>query len=147
MINKILAWFNAEEESVEPLDVKLAEAVLLVEVMMADNRVDEQELQGIHEVLEQEFALTRAEQDEVIEAAEQMVRESNDLFRFTQCLNDHFDVERKYQFIVTLWRIAFADGELDQYEDHMIRKINELLYLHHSHFIRAKHEAGIPSGG
>ena len=141
MINKILAWFNAAEESVEPLDVKLAEAVLLVEVMMADNRIDEQELQSIHEVLEQEFALTRAEQDEVIEAAEQMVRESNDLFRFTQCLNDHFDVERKYQFIVKLWRIAFADGELDQYEDHMIRKINELLYLHHSHFMRAKHEA------
>ncbi|AJQ95922.1 TerB family tellurite resistance protein [Gynuella sunshinyii] len=141
MINKILAWFNAEEESADSLDVKLAEAVLLVEVMMADNRVDDQEIQGIREVLAQEFSLSQREQDEVIEAAEQMVQESNDLYRFTECLNSHFDVERKFQFIVKLWRIAFADGDLDQYEDHMIRKINELLYLHHSHFMRAKHEA------
>jgi uncharacterized tellurite resistance protein B-like protein len=40
-----------------------------------------------------------------------------------------------------MWRVAHADLELDMYEDHLVRKIAELLYVPHTEFITAKHRA------
>ena len=46
--------------------------------------------------------------------------------------------------LTAMWRVAFADGDLDKYEEHLIRRTTELLRLDHSDFIRAK-QAGRPS--
>ena len=37
-----------------------------------------------------------------------------------------------------LWEVAAEDGNIDKYEEHVIRKISELIYLPHKDFIRAK---------
>jgi uncharacterized tellurite resistance protein B-like protein len=37
-----------------------------------------------------------------------------------------------------MWEVAYADGRVDRYEDHMIRKVADLLYLSHNDFIRMK---------
>jgi len=38
-----------------------------------------------------------------------------------------------------LWRVAFADGRIDRYEEALVRKIAELIYVPHRDFIRARH--------
>ena len=38
----------------------------------------------------------------------------------------------------SVWSIAFADGEMDKHEEHLIRRIADLLYLNHKDFINAK---------
>jgi len=43
--------------------------------------------------------------------------------------------------IANMWRVAWADGEIHHYEEHLIRRVADLLHLHHSHFIRAKLQA------
>jgi uncharacterized tellurite resistance protein B-like protein len=40
--------------------------------------------------------------------------------------------------IENLWRIAFADGELHHYEEHVIRRIADLIHVSHMDFIAAK---------
>ncbi len=40
-----------------------------------------------------------------------------------------------------MWQIAYADGQLDKYEEYMIRRVTELTYVSHSDFIRAKQQA------
>ena len=42
------------------------------------------------------------------------------------------------QLVEQLWRIAYADGVIDKYEEAAIRKASELLYVAHADFIRAK---------
>jgi uncharacterized tellurite resistance protein B-like protein len=37
-----------------------------------------------------------------------------------------------------LWRAAYSDGALHEYEEHLIRRIADLLHLSHSQFIGAK---------
>ena len=37
-----------------------------------------------------------------------------------------------------LWKIAYADGELAAIEEHIIRKIADLLYLRQSEYIQTK---------
>ncbi len=37
-----------------------------------------------------------------------------------------------------MWRVAYADGHLDKYEEHLIRQVAELTYVPHQDYIRAK---------
>ncbi|MGH8600226.1 MAG: TerB family tellurite resistance protein [Burkholderiales bacterium] len=55
-------------------------------------------------------------------------------------INKLYSAEQKVDLIRQLWRVAFADGEADPYEDHYVRKIAELIYVSHTDFIGAKLE-------
>lgn len=54
-------------------------------------------------------------------------------FSLSQCELD--------QLVEPMWHIAFSDGELDKYEDYLIRKITELIHVSHGDFIRCKLKA------
>ena len=70
-----------------------------------------------------------------------MVEESVSFFEFTSLINDSCSRKEKYDLLVILWKVAYADGQLDKYEEYYIRKIKDLLYLSQSDFIKAKLEA------
>ena len=40
-----------------------------------------------------------------------------------------------------MWRVAMADSALSRYEEHVIRKVADLLYVPHGDFITAKQSA------
>jgi uncharacterized tellurite resistance protein B-like protein len=37
-----------------------------------------------------------------------------------------------------MWTVAYADGDLDKYEEHLIRQVAELTYVPHSDYIQCK---------
>ena len=45
---------------------------------------------------------------------------------------------KKKEILNSVWAIAFADGQMDKHEEHLIRRIADLLYLNHKDFINAK---------
>lgn len=47
----------------------------------------------------------------------------------------------RVRLIEHLWRIAYADGPLDQYEDHYVRKIGHLLYVTNTDIVLARNRA------
>ena len=67
------------------------------------------------------------------------------MHEFTQLINQSFSAKQKIKVVEMLWRVAYADGKLDKYEEHFVRKIARLLYVRHTDFIKAKHRisAGI----
>lgn len=143
MLAKIKAFFEAKPDhnTADTLAVDEAAAVLLIEVMMADHEIDEREQECITKIL---TARTEASPEDVsacIDQAMQRQHDTVDLYQFSRVINDHYSEDQRYQLVVDLWRVAFADGRLDMYEDQRIRRVNDLLHLHHSHFIRAKSEA------
>ena len=85
------------------------------------------------------FGLEPAEAEELIGLAEAEHADSTDYFQFTRLINDHYDYARKIRVVEALWRVAFADQELHKYEEHVIRRLAELLYVSHKDFINAKH--------
>jgi uncharacterized tellurite resistance protein B-like protein len=141
MLNKVLDWFKAEDPEQEPISVELAAAVLMVEVMAADHEWDDVEEQKIRSLMDSTLKLNTEQQDEVLALAKSEVMASHGLFSFTKRINERYNEDQKYELMVSLWQVAYADGNIDRYEEHMIRKLGELLYLHHSHFIRAKLDA------
>ena len=74
----------------------------------------------------------------MVELAENQAKEATSLYEFTSLINSDYDYSQKVGLIENMWRIAFSDNNLDKYEDHLIRKISDLIYVSHSDFIRAK---------
>ena len=55
--------------------------------------------------------------------------------------DSHLSQDDKYAVLENIWRVAFADGRIDKYEEHIIRRIAELLHLNHREYIQARHRA------
>lgn len=123
-----------------PISKNLITAALMIEVMQADFSLDEREQQAFIGVLKQSFDLDENEVIELEELAHAKVEEATSLYEFTRQINDNFSAGEKLELIRNMWRVAFADGEIDRYEDGVIRRVAELIYVAHSDFIRMKLE-------
>lgn len=117
---------------------EVAAAALLCEVMRADYRRDDAELAVLRETLKARYKLSDPAVEKLMSLAEQEVEESVDHYRFVSLLNEHYTQQQRFALVESMWRLAYADGELDPLEEHRIRRIAELLYLSPSDFIRAK---------
>lgn len=118
--------------------VQLACAALLMELITADQHRDEKEQLALRDILRDTFQLQEEELQQLQLLAEQEARAATSLFQFTSLINENYGYEQKVQLLEQLWQIAYADGRLDRYEEHLIRKISDLLYLSHGDYIRAK---------
>jgi uncharacterized tellurite resistance protein B-like protein len=118
--------------------VRLATAALLVETMRADFDASEVERGVLTSLLERRFGLTRDEADDLVADAEQAADKSVSLYDFTRVLNDALAGGEKLAVIELLWRACLADGRLDKYEDHLVGKLAELLYVPRAEVIRLR---------
>jgi uncharacterized tellurite resistance protein B-like protein len=119
----------------------LATAALLIEVMVIDGHMDDQELQSIGSTLCSILDLSQSQVDELIALSREEVAEATSLYQFTKQINDHYDLEGKLQLLTSMWKVAYADGELDKYEENIIRRVADLLHIRHSESIRCKLDA------
>jgi len=121
--------------------LQLATAALLFEMMRMDDEISEQEKNLLKKLIGQRFTLSSDETQQLIQLAEQEATQAIDYHSFTSLINAHFSAEEKISIVEHLWQVAYADGRINKYEDHLVRKIAELIYVPHSAFIAAKHRA------
>ena len=127
------------EDPADPIPPgQLAAAALLVETARADFHIDPGERAAIHRALAAAYGLGREEAQELVARAEQAVEEAVSLHDYVRRLNDELSPAAKVEIVEMLWRVAFADGRIDKYEEHVVRKAADLLYVPHRRFIRAK---------
>ncbi len=135
--SKLLSVFE-QEPSANEHDLQLACAVLLVELMRVDAEISEQETQALKSLVGERFQLSEAEKDELLRRAEERATESVSLQTYTRQLTDQLDEEERGRIVGLLWELAYADGVIDKYEEDLLRKFSNLLYVRHSEFIRQK---------
>ena len=51
---------------------------------------------------------------------------------------DHCSADQKLQLISAMWAVAYADGDLSKYEEHLIRQVADLTYVPHADYIHCK---------
>lgn len=143
-LNNIFSGLFEDETQVCNADehqCQLTSAALMIEVASIDQNFSSSELEALNYILRCEFGLTDNEVESLIALAQSARDDASSLYPFTKLINDQFDVSQKYKLITSMWQVAFADGNLDKYEESIIRRVADLIYLPHSHFIRAKHQA------
>ena len=121
--------------------LELACAALMFEVARADVTVETTEQDAVTSLLTAQFNLGADEVSTITEAAVEQADAATCLFEFTRTLNELASAEQKRDLLAMMWRVAMADNEISRYEEHVIRKVADLLYVPHGDFIAAKQSA------
>jgi uncharacterized tellurite resistance protein B-like protein len=121
--------------------IELATAAMLVEVVRCDGAADEAESAAVLRAVYEKFGLSGSEADALIRLAEEEVRQASDYYQFTSLINRHFTQEQKQRVIELMWQVAYADAEISAHENHLMRRIAELLHITHGDYIAAKMRA------
>ena len=144
MIKSLKALFEvppAETAEERKHRLNLAAAALLIETARSDFTQDQAEQRALEQLLTQSLKLDRSKVHDLIEQASAQVDESTSLYEFTRVINDHYTPQQKLQLISGMWTVAYADGDLDKYEEALIRQVAELTYVPHEDYIRSKLKA------
>ncbi len=119
--------------------IEYATAALLIELAKSDFAEHPTERQLIIAMLRDTFALADADLQELLALAESGTSDANDIFQFTSLVNDHYTNDQKIMLLENFWKVAYADGRLDKYEEQFIRKVAGLINLPPSEFTKTKH--------
>ena len=143
MLNQIQLFFDQYLALPEPTAIAeeklhLACAALFIEMMHIDDSVHTEEHEMILKRIRNIFSLSTEEATRLINLAEGHRQNATDYHAFTSLINKNYTQNQKKTLIKTLWEIAYADGQLDKYEEQMVRKIADLLHIPHLDFIRTK---------
>jgi len=145
MLDKITTFFDtffattdSATSSVEH-QLNLAAAALLLEMSTQDHQVSEEEIASVRQAMLAHLDVSEHDLDELYQLAQEEKQQATDYHQFTQLIAEHYDQDKKVHLVELLWRVAFADAELDKYEEQMVRKICDLIYVSHRDYLQTKH--------
>ncbi len=144
MIAALRALFEPmprETEQSRTHRLHLVAAALLIETARADFCHTEAEQHELEKLLSSELHLDTQQIKKLVLEAQSEVDKATSLYEFTREINDNYNAEQKTQLIEAMWKVAYADGNLGKYEEHLIRQVAELTYVGHDNYIRTKMNA------
>lgn len=145
MIERLKQLFtpSADNHTGQPDQHELAVAAttLMAQLARADNAQDERELQVIVDCAVKAHEVSHEEAQAILADALSHADDATSLYEFTGQINDSLSQEDKQYLLESIWRVAFADGRIDKYEEHLIRRMADLLHLNHREYMQARHRA------
>lgn len=121
--------------------LQLATAVLLIEMMRSDTESTAEEQTAILNILKERFHLADAEVVQLTELGHRTVKTSNDLHQFTALTNRELDLPERIRIIEYMWQVAYADSQISAHENHLMRRMADLLHIPHGDYVAAKTRA------
>jgi|TARA_Y100000294_G_scaffold118941_1_gene110400 uncharacterized tellurite resistance protein B-like protein len=110
-------------------DPRVAAVALLIEAAVMDGDFDEAERRVIAGLLKHRFGLEPAAVEDLIGAGEEAVGDSHQLYAFTRVVKQGFDFEQRIGMIEMLWEVAYADGEVHDFEASLVRRVAGLIHV------------------
>ncbi|MDX1756614.1 MAG: TerB family tellurite resistance protein [Marinobacter sp.] len=145
MIDKLKQLFAVqpatEKQGPGQHPLAVAAMALMVQVARVDRQQDDRELQAMLDSAVRAHEISPDEARDILDDALLHADDATSLYEFTGLINAHLDQEAKKLLLQHIWQVAFADGHIDRFEEHLIRRIAELLHLNHREYIQAKHNA------
>lgn len=121
--------------------LQLATAVLMIEVMRADAESSEAELSTVMRILKERFQLSDSEVQNLSALGQHTAQHATDLHQFTSLLNRELGREEKIRIVEYMWQVAYADRHLSAHENHLMRRMTDLLHISQADYIAAKMRA------
>jgi uncharacterized tellurite resistance protein B-like protein len=125
----------------DALTLQVATAVLLLEVAAADDHVSAAEREQVDALVARLYALSAGAARELSAQAVQLLGDATSLFPFTRLITSECSMEQRVEIVRMLWEVVFVDDAVHTLEEHLVRKVADLLYVPHSQFIRTKLQA------
>ncbi len=118
--------------------IEIAACALFIEIAKADGQFTDEERKFIISEMKSTFSLDDRYVNDLILLAEQRVKESVSLYEFSGVINTTFTFKEKIELIESLWKLIYKDEKLNQYEDHLIKRIAATINVEHKQIINAK---------
>ena len=122
--------------------LRMATVALLTEVARADNITSDEERRVILRIIERYYSVPASQAVEIAEAAENHADDMTSLYPMTRLIISECSLEERIEIVRLLWKVTFADGHVDKHEEHLVRKVADLLYVPHGQFIRTRLQEG-----
>lgn len=113
----------------EKAELELAAAALLVEAAVLDGEFDAAERATIERLLQERFELDAPQVAELIADAEETIDNTNELYTLSRTIKNKLEADERVAILEMLWEVAYADGELHDYESNLVRRLAGLLYV------------------
>jgi uncharacterized tellurite resistance protein B-like protein len=118
-----------EASRFEENDYRLSAAALLVHAATVDGAISDTERERLYALIKQRFALDDAGTAGLIEAAADAEQNAVDLYSFTSLLNRTMDQPARQRVVEMMWEMVFADGRISEFEDNLLWRAADLLYV------------------
>ena len=109
--------------------------------MRSDAESTDEERATVLKILKEQFNLPDAEVAQLYELGHQTAKAANDLHQFTSLINRELELSEKIRIMETMWQVAYADGKISAHENHLMRRIADLLHISHGDYVAAKMRA------
>ena len=119
-------------------EIILASTCLLLSIADADNNIDDKELSIIDEIIQDFFDVNKEDTNTIINNAKKSLIESTDYFSYGKILNESFSITDKVDFLSCIFEVAYSDGEYHYLEEHMIKKIANILHVENKDLVNVK---------
>ncbi|HET9663261.1 MAG TPA: TerB family tellurite resistance protein [Burkholderiales bacterium] len=146
MLKAFKRIFADDSESATPhgyelRHLELAVASLLHESTRVDLSERPEEFAAARRSLADLFGCGEAECAALLNEGARRARQLTSYYGPVSVIKRDYDLPQRILLIEHLWRIAYADGKLDLYEDHYVRKIAHLLYVPNTECMLARGRA------
>ena len=101
-------------------------SALLVHAASIDENYSDHEKELVKEFIKS--YLKEESSDEILEKAEEIEKNSNQLLNYTNIIKQN-SLEIKKDIIEHLWKVLISDNTVDQYESNLMRRICGLIYF------------------
>ena len=128
------------KERKETIDIIYPATCLLLAVSNADNIIEPVEIQIIKDIIGDFFKIEADTLDKTVTDCIQQLNQSTDLYEFGKILNNNFSYQDKVDFICCTFEVAFSDKSMHYMEEHVIKKIANILQVEHKDLIESKNE-------
>ena len=127
--------------SLERRHLQVSVAVLLHEARRADYEHLEGESDVAELALRELFGVGADEAAELLKEGRAKAEQLTSFYAPLTVIKRDFSMAERIGLVEHLWRISVADGQLNLYEDHYVRKIAHLLYVPNTDNMLARNRA------
>ncbi|HXL12595.1 MAG TPA: TerB family tellurite resistance protein [Bradyrhizobium sp.] len=136
-----------QDQAFDDTGYRLAATALLIHVVSLDGEPSDLEKRKLHSLLESSFGLDPGTADRLIASATRAEGEAVDLYHFTSVIMRSVNEEGRLRIVEMMWELAYADGEVTEFEDNVVWRAADLLGVSSRDRIELKHRiAGRQSG-
>lgn len=119
----------SEDVSTGDAELRAATALLLVEASALDGSIDAAEEQAVRRLLDHWFGLAADEIEDLLADARAKVESNVELYGVTRVIKQNLAPDERVAVLEMLWEVAYADGELHDFEANLVRRVAGLLHV------------------
>jgi uncharacterized tellurite resistance protein B-like protein len=142
-LNEFFSSLSIDSNDVRPPEhtLQLATAVLMIEVMRADAESTDTERATVMRILRELFQLSDSEVRQLSALGQQTAQQAHDLHQFTSLITRELGREERGRIVEYMWQVAYADRHISAHENHLMRRMTDLLHISQADYIAAKMRA------